>query len=202
MTASQTEIFNMALFNIGHSRRVNTVAEDTPEAKNCRAVYGIHRRALLTMAKWSFAKSILPLALTGNEVVGYDYEYTYPPDCLKALEIARSSKDLPKVPFQTGSTINYLTNEQSRVIWTNEASAQLVFMRDVNVTGLFTPLFDQTLAYRMSVDLARVMATREATAKEMLQLFQFSFNQAILSGEAEAEDEPAPDAAWIIGRDA
>lgn len=199
MAGSKTEIFNNALFFMGHTRKVNTPTEDTPEAANCRFIYDTHRRALLTLAKWSFAKTILTLAPTGNKVTGWAYEYTYPTDCLKALEIAKSNKNDPDIPFQAGSTIDYNTGVQKRVIWTNQEAAQLVFMRDVTVTGFFTPMFDQALAYRMSVDLGRVMATRESTAKEMWSLFLWSLAEAIRQGEAEAMDEPMPDAPWIQG---
>ena len=197
MATNKTDIYNLALFHIGHSTRVQSPTEPTTERRNCEAVYETAKRALLTMANWSFAKAITALSLTGNTPKGWAYEYYYPQGCIKALEIARDSDRQKEIPFQTALRYDESTGAETRVIWTDEAGAQLLFMRDVQNPTVFTPPFDMTLSYFMGIPLARVMAKNTRTPGEMSQLFQFHLSEAIRSGEAEAQDKPEQDADWI-----
>jgi len=200
MATDKVEIYNQALFNIGHAKRVISPTENTTERLNCEAVYEPRKRALLAMAKWSFAKTEVALSLTGFTPTGWEYEYFYPQGCLKALEIARASVQEKPIPFQTALRYDDTTGQETRVVWTNEAEASLLFLRNVQSPTVFTPSFDTALASFMSVDLSRVMTKSSKTPSEMFQLFQFHFQQAVLAGEAEAVEEPQPDAEWISNR--
>lgn len=131
---------------------------------------------------------------------GWAYEYYYPQGCIKALEIARDSDLQKEIPFQTALRYDQETGAESRVIWTDEPNAQLLFVRDVQNTTVFTPLFDLTLSYFMGIPLSRVMAKNTRTPAEMSQLFQFHLGEAIRSGEAEAQDKEEQDAEWIKDR--
>lgn len=197
MATDKTDIYNLSLFSIGHSRRVTSPTEESTERRNCEAVYGPSKRALLTMANWSFAKTITKLSLTGYTPKGWAYEYHYPIGCIKAIEIMRDSSYQKEIPFQTALRYDDVSDTEKRVIWTNEPLAQLLYVRDVNSTTLFTPLFDTTLAYYMGIPLARIMAKNTRTPSEMTQLFQYHLSEAIRAGEAEAQDKPEQDADWI-----
>lgn len=197
MATDKTEIYNLSLFHIGHTRRVESPTENSTERRNCEAVYNSAKRSLLTMANWSFAKTIVNLSLTGFTPKGWAYEYHYPQGCIKALEIARDSDAQKEIPFQTALRYNDETGAETRVIWTDEANAQLLFVRNVQSPTVFTPLFDLTLAYYMGIPLSRVMAKNTRVAGEMTQLFQFHLSEAIRAGEAEAQDKPEQDADWI-----
>lgn len=200
MATNKTDIYNLSLFHIGHSRRVQSPTEDSTERRNCESVFDSCKRSLLTMANWSFAKTIVALSLTGNQAKGWAYEYFYPQGCIKALEIARDNDLQKEIPFQTALRYDEGAGTETRVIWTDEPNAQLLFMRDVQNTNVFTPLFDLTLSYFMGIPLARVMAKNTKTPGEMSQLFQFHLGEAIRSGEAEAQDKEEQDAEWIKDR--
>lgn len=200
MATSKLEIFNQALFNIGHTKRVNTPTENTAERLNCEAVYEPRKRTLIGMAKWGFAKTETTLSLTGYTPTGWDYEYFYPLHCVKALEISRATKAEKRIPFQTALRVNESTGEETKVIWTNQSGASLLYLRDVKNTTIFPPNFETALSFFMSPDLAHVMAKNSKSPSEMFQLFQYHFNQAIVSGEAEAIDEEEPEAEWITDR--
>lgn len=200
MSTSKNDIFNLSIFQIGHTKTIFDPDENSPEAAHCRKIYDQHRRAILSMAKWSFAKTVTPLALTANTPNGWSYEYQYPSGCLKALEIAKTNPYDAPIPFQAGSTYDSVNNVNNRVIWTNWEGASLVHIRDLEDTTKFTPMFVQTLANRMSSDLARVLAKKDTLAGQMFQMYQLSFNDAVRMGEVEAEDVPQNDAAWILDR--
>ena len=199
MATEKTDVYNLGLIHIGHTKRVTSPTEKTTERRNCEAVYDPYRKALLTMAKWGFGTVSQTLTLTGNTPTGYDYEYVYPTGCLKALEIARASAQLPKIPFKAGSIIDS-DGDHQRVIWTNKEDASLIFIYDVEDVKMFTPLFNLTLAHYMGVTLSRLMAKSTKTPTEMFQLAQYYYNQAIISGEVEAEDFELPEPDWITDR--
>lgn len=200
MATSKVEIFNLMLFNIGHARRIESPTESTTENRNCTAIYEQSKRALLTMADWSFAKTTVALSLTGYTPKGWAYEYYYPQGCIKALEIARESREQDPIPYQTALRYNDETGSETRVIWTDEANAELLHLRDVQSPAVFTPKFVDTLTHYAGILLARVMSKNRSTVQEMIELFQFHFNQAITSGEAEAQDKPELDAEWVRDR--
>lgn len=201
MSANRAEIYTGALFNIGHAKGVDNPSENTNEAKNCNKIYDKHRKSILSMANWGFAKVFRTLAQTANTPpTGWEYEYAYPSDCLRVIEIAKTAPTDPKIPFTSGHTYDSTTGQQKRVIWTNHPNAVLVFVRDVTNEGLFSPMFTQTLQHRMSVDLAKVMAKKTDVAKEQMNWFQWSMNEAVRLNEIESEDQPQPDADWIRDR--
>lgn len=197
MATDKTELYNISLFNIGHSRKVSSPTEETTERRNCESVYESSKRALLTMANWSFAKAIVSLSLTGFTPKGWAYEYHYPQGCIKAIEIARDSSLQKEIPYQTALRYDAATGAENRVIWTDEPLAQLIFIRNVESPTVFTPLFDMTLACFMGIPLSRVMSKNSRTPAEMTQLFQYYLSEAIRSGEVEAQDKPEQDADWI-----
>lgn len=200
MATSKLDIYNQALFNIGHTKRVQSPTETSAERQNCEAIYEPRKRTLIGMAKWGFAKTQATLSLTGRTPTGWNYEYYYPQGCVKALEIARSSLREKRIPFQTGLYYNETDGSESKVILTNAAGASLWFLRDVQNVAVFPPNFETALSFFMSPDLARVMSKNSKTSSEMFQLFQYHFNQAIMAGEAEAIDEKEADAEWITDR--
>lgn len=200
---SKEDIYNGMLFEIGHTKRVNNANESSIEAQNCGAVYDRHRRTILSMGRWKFAKVEKTLTQTGNTPpTGFAYEYNYPNDCITALSISKPAKTDPKIPFTVGSI--YAPGEtggtEKRVIWTNEPNAKLWMIRNVENTALFSPSFAQALIARGASDLAVVMAKSQKTSSQKMGEFQFWLNQAINIGEIEAEDEPEQDAPWILDR--
>lgn len=201
MVMTKIDICNQALLGVGHSRKIVTATEDTPEKNQTFRVYEPARRSLLQMGRWGFATDVVTLVDTGNTPIGWDYEYVYPMGTLKALEIARASSDQDPIPYKTASTLDATTGAQRRVIWTNEAQASLLRIRDVQLSSMFTPLFDQCLACLMGVmGLARTIAKSENAVKESWQALNYWYGQAVQQGEVEAEDIPTPDAPWITDR--
>lgn len=200
---SKEDLYNAMLFEVGHTKRVNNANEQTPEALNCGYCFDRHRRTLLSMGRWKFAKVERKLTQTGNTPpTGWAYEYNYPTDCLTALEISRAAKTDQKIPFTVGAI--YIPGEngatEKRVIWTNQPDALMWFIRNVENTTMFSATFAQTLVSRCAADLALVFTKDSKLSNTKLQQFQFYWNQAVDTGEIEAEDEPeqAPD--WIIDR--
>jgi len=200
MATSKVEVYNITLFNIGHTKRVTSPTENSIERTNCESCYEQKKQGLLSMANWGFAKSEVALSLTGFAPSGWQYEYHYPANCLKAIEISRSNKAQDPIPFQRGLRIDEATQQETAVIWTNEANAKLFYIRNVQSVAVMTPKFIDALSHYMGIDLARVMAKQKQVVDDMKSMFTYHMSEAIRMGEAEAEDEKALDAEWILDR--
>jgi hypothetical protein len=200
MANTKVDVYNLTLFNIGHTRRVASPTEDSIERQNCEAIYEQKKQSLLAMANWGFAKTEVALSLTGETPTGWAYEYYYPQGCLKAIEIARASREQDPIPFQRALRYNAATGAEDAVIWTNEADASLIFIRDVQNVKVMTTKFIDALSHYMGIDLARVMAKQKQVVDDMKSLFTYHLAEAIRMGEAEAEDEQELDAEWIRDR--
>lgn len=201
MSMSKLEICNQSLMQIGHSKQINSLAENTTESRNCNRIYDSHRRMVLSLGMWGFAKSAIVLSETGGTPPpGWGKEYHYPNGCLKALEIARATQDIPRIAFQTGSTYDPSTGQNTKVIWTNEETATLIYTRDVQLTSMFTQMFCETLSARMSYSLANTMAKKKQIQDECWKLFGWNLQQAIDVGEIEAQDFEYPEPEWITSR--
>lgn len=197
MANTKLDVYNLTLFYFGHARRIEDPTETSTENRILTSVYDQGKESLLTMAKWGFTKSFVQLTLTEYTPTGWLYEYLYPQGCLKAIEIAKANKNQKPIPFQTG--LRYVASPESekKVILTNEPNAELIFTRNIQNVAMMTPTFVQTLAYYLAIPASRVLAKDKGVTQDMIQMFQFHFNQAIIAGEAEAQDEPHPDATWI-----
>ena len=197
MANSKLNCYNISLFNIGHTRRVNTLIEDTVERRNCETVYEQKKESLLSSSNWGFAKTSVGLSSTGYTPIGWAYEYFYPIGCLRAIEIAKASRELDPIPFQSALRYNQDDGSERRVIWTNEPQANLIFIRNVQDPSVFTPKFTDALCAYMGIDLSRVMAKDSSVTNDMKQMFATHISEAIRMSEIEAKDEKELDADWI-----
>lgn len=197
MATNKLELYNLGLTNVSHTKKVQTLTEDSTERRYCEQVYEPSKKAVLAMAKWGFAKRSVALSLTGNDVVGWDYEYYYPNGCVKALEIIKSTLREKRIPYMTASTFDALTSAESRVIWTNQAQASLLYIGNVQNTNMFTPLFDMAVSHHMGITLGRLLSKNSKVPTEMFQMTQYYLAEAIRQNEAEALDEDEPNATWI-----
>lgn len=201
MTGDVTDVYNLALISVGHTKRVLSPTEKTTERRHCETLYDPYRKALLTMNKWSFATITAPLTLTTDTPpTGWAYEYKYPQGCLKAIEINKGSGTVPDIPYKAGATYNESSGVHQRVIWTNQEQASLVYVRDVTNPSFFTPLFSLTLAHYMGITLSRLLSKSTRTPTEMFQLAGYYMAEAVRSGEVEGDDLDYPEPDWISDR--
>jgi len=143
---SQTDICNRALSVIGTRSSISSMTENSVEAAACTIHFELCCRAMLRLAPWSFARAtaqagllaaapgtlenpngIAPLPLvpisaanpagsTPTQIVGWQYEYAWPPDCVRLRQV--------KPPFNTpGETTSGLVVP----IWPGIETAPLWF---------------------------------------------------------------------------
>lgn len=115
--STPASVVNRALDAIGRSDLVvGELGEGTEGAKPALRAYGPALRQLLRAAHWGFARKQVPMGLladatgqtagVGTAVIApWTYEYTYPPDCLKARFLPWNSNPVqPNPPIVTNIT--------------------------------------------------------------------------------------------------
>jgi hypothetical protein len=146
------------LYRIGHSQRIESLAEATIHAELCSALYPAMRDLLLEGFDWSFARKRVALASVGSPPTNWGYQYQYPSDCLKVRSVVVSGDRTPtateRIPFEiTANTVN-----EGKAICCDLADAEVIYTSTIINTSLFTQAFCSALAWAMAKELVTPMA--------------------------------------------
>ncbi len=172
MAASEVEICNLALSWVA-GNLITSLDDDLPEAKLCKANFRMSRRAVLSLRQWSFAmkRVILPV-LTNEPKFGFSFEYLLPSDFLTNVGVYRPSDsddiDAAQTPhrFENGRILASVSPINFRYVF------------DQSNVMLFSPLFDQTLAAHLAMNIAVPLTENKTVFDTMAKLFQFNLDEA------------------------
>jgi hypothetical protein len=147
--ASEVQICNLALSNVGNRGRVASISpvDGSAEADYCASFFGLARNEMLEMFDWTFARKRVALALLAtNPSSLWLYAYSLPSDCLKPRRVLTSNgaTEQDSEPFDIEGT----------TLLTNKQYAELSYTRTVTDAGLFPPSFVTALGYLLSSYLA------------------------------------------------
>lgn len=174
--ASQIDIYNMALSNIGSTATVQDLNERSAERIACSRFYETVRDAMLAYkaCPWSFAIKIEALADIGTPPEPWGYRYTLPNDCITALYIAQTIgnnlRDDQQIPFQI------INSGNSRALLTDQPGAILCYVSRIVEAERFSSPFVEALAMRLAamiaMPIAKSASLRQDTASLAEQLIQ------------------------------
>lgn len=165
---SPEDVVNLALGRIGYKRRIGNLYDGSAAATAALNIYAQTRDAVLRESDWGFAERIATATTTAHAApIGWAYEYAYPSDCLRLKAVIPSGygtgnnqNPLPTL-FRVGND-NALSPAE-KVIWSNTASATLVYTAQVTDMTTWEPLFVEALAAALGRRLAPVLANLETT---------------------------------------
>lgn len=196
MASSTTQIANLALGKIGQSR-IEALTEESKEARWANEFFGQARDYTTESALWRHAKKTLTLEETDNDREDdYAFAYVRPSDCLKVARILSSSGAFdPRYPIRFDC--------EGDVIYTDEAIARGVYVRQVTDVTKFVPSFTDAVAWQLAHLLVQPLRLENSLIATTLQGYDRAMGHAIAMGAAEqliiwTADEAAPD--WITGR--
>ena len=202
MPASKTQIVNLALQRIGVSKQVaNVDTENSKEAMNAKTAYDDERDYVLRDFPWPFAtKYVAPGLVAGSSTVAanldWNYSYRYPSDAVYVRRIlsalGRNDPDPP--PFKVGR------DDQGRLIYTNQAEAQIEYTMRVTNPEEFDPLFVSAFAWRLGWVLAPSLSRVEKIADHCLKMYAIELSKAQAGAGNEQQQEKQIEAEWIRGR--
>ena len=192
---SKIEICNIALSKIG-KHPIASFEEGSKEAKECRLLYDRSLESVLRDHQWNFATKRIVLAELAEEVIGFDYVYAYPTDCLLAIRIYDLSGAEQDIEFEIGITEDL----SARVILTNEINAVLVYTAKVENPNVFDSLFVDALAARIAMDVSVPLKGDPRVQAAMMQTYNMLLGRAQRTNSNERVKEVDNDSAFSEAR--
>jgi|SRR5579864_5490707 len=178
---SPADVLNVALRRIGYKLRVGSLLEGSVAAKVALDIYAQTRDEVLRQDDWAFAERNVALALLKQAPVGgyipprvwtgatdpplpWQFEYSYPVDCLKIRAVKYAPLFLPSFDPQTNlfaiDNDNYY-NPARKVILTNVANAVLVYTGQITDPATWEADFVEEIAASLGRRLAPTLANPE-----------------------------------------
>ncbi|WP_051229175.1 hypothetical protein [Pleomorphomonas oryzae] len=155
--ASIVSICNLALSNIGKDT-ISSLDDASAEARYCTRFYGQARDALLSSYPWRFAIGRQVLSEQANDRAGaWLHAFAMPADVLSVRYIepvASTTSDF--IPYIDDGISNpsYKYDYSGGVLYSNLSPLVLVYVKRVEDSGKFPPLFVDALAWHLSMRLA------------------------------------------------
>jgi hypothetical protein len=140
--ASETEICNMALCELGVTRFISGIhpSDGSEEGDVLSMLYTPSLEHVLRDMMPRFATKRKSLALVDEELVtNWEYCYSYPNDCLRIQQIVTTAARMPRsdesVAFEVA---NY---NDKRVILTDQENAEVIYTSKITDPNLWDPMF-------------------------------------------------------------
>ena len=192
--ASVIKICNMALSECGAESTIESLSEDSEEARQCNLHYESCRDAVLRGKDWNFARQRVALADLGNPPDEWDYEYAYPTDCLNAREIINYSDPDDPIAFEVAY------NGSVKVIYTNQADAVLRYSARVSDPNLFDATFIEALVLALAVKVVIPLTESQRKLKTLHGRYLGLMGSAEALDAGEGKQKPDRQASWIEAR--
>jgi hypothetical protein len=145
--ASQVDIWNTALSNIGHKAQIADPDELSVEANHCRRFYPIALGVTLERFAWSFATRRAILAEVDNPVDHWMFAYALPNECIapRAVLLPESTDDTVTHDFEVEGD-----EDGALILYTNVEDAVLKYTTLVTDTNKFSPMFVLSLSHDLA----------------------------------------------------
>lgn len=194
---SKTDIFNEVVLSLGVTPDIQDAdTDDGNNAVTIRSAYSLALQNVLRDHPWGFANKRAVLTSVGTAPSDWKYQYLYPVDCLKAIEIQKVNRTDPAIPFKIGQYED-ANNGIVKVILTDQPEAVLIYTRHETDPSLFDPQFTKTLVAYLAYRCAAAITTAKGASEAAYAAYQRAKFEAIASdGNEQIPDNPN-DADWI-----
>ena len=160
------QVCNLALSYVGNGQAINSLEENTLEAKQSKIHYGPTRDELLEGFPWRFATRRAVLAPLAETRTGWEFVYALPADFLAPQYIwsgERRPRPEDEIPFQL-EALGSGTNPSGLCLLTDQPEAELIYTAECPAVALWTPTFVQAVAWALAVKLALVVPVKPQLA--------------------------------------
>lgn len=197
---SKTSIANLALQMLGRGKEIANISTDKSEAAAAvRRAYDLTLDLTLEEFEWPFARTRATLGLVANDPTDeWQYSYRWPADCVAPLRIPSGRRRDTEDTF-----IRYeiSSDTQGLLIYSDEANADLVYIKRVTTTSFFPPSFVKAFALRLAMETAAQIHQGKRALRNRLKA---EYDEVILKARAvvgnQERRDKEPDADWIRDR--
>jgi hypothetical protein len=169
---TETDIANGALRKQGIPTIDDIDSTSSKVAKSMKAAFEGCRQTFLREAAPGFARKTVALAvLTGETDDIYDYVYAYPADAIKLRYIDNGSTlDSDPIDFETGAN----AAGTAETILTDQASAIMVYTRDITHYNLYAADDIKALEYLLAWETAMINTRQQSLADSLERKFSIA----------------------------
>ncbi len=178
--SSKLEIYNLALHHL-KMRPITATSDTTPSGVACNAFYDIALADTLGETAWGFATvqeslSEVDTSTWTEELLGWDFAYTYPEHSLRVWTVFDEStvKTRDEQLFEE----IYYSNSAARFIVTDLASAYAEYTWNVTDTTKFDAKFVLALSYKLASLMAHELTGNLEVSKQMTAVYQNVLSEA------------------------
>lgn len=150
MALSSVQIANLALSKVGTDSTIESLTENSAEAKEVNLWFEHTRQQTLASFNWGFARKREALASHGDDPPNeWGSRYVYPSDCITARFIENpAGKTADPIPFEVEFSDN-----GTKSILTDEEEAVLIYTRDATEPTFYTPYFIEVFALLLAAHI-------------------------------------------------
>lgn len=196
---SKVKIANLALSNVGAKSSIESISEDSAEAKECDLWYDVALELVLEAYDWNFARTRLTLATHSDAPPDgvWEYRYQYPSDCVKLRSLVNPlGPDADPVPFTVETSEDGLT----KTILTDLDDAVAVYTRRQTQTSMFSLFFVFTLAAALAHLIAFTLTGKTTIQDRWREIYLAYIADASAHDANETVGSPPREAEVVRGR--
>lgn len=200
MASSETEICNIALSNLGQSKTIASLTEQSEEARACSLLYPVARDAVLRDFKNGFSKKTAVLNLVEEDPsTEWGFSYRVPSDCLFVRRIVsgiRNETEDTKISFDIAA------DDQGSLILTDQEDAEIEYTYRVTQVSRFPADFVMALAFRLAAYMApRLTGSDQFKIQQrMMQAYQIEIARSHQNAANESQWDVFPDSEFERSR--
>lgn len=192
-------ICNMALSHIGARSVIESLLENSTEAKQCNLWYDFSRKQALAPIDWNFARKrqILALHSDAADMIEWNFRYKLPVDNIVIRTLVNpAGPKVAAVPFK----IETSNSGVEKTLLTNLSSAVALYTFDQTNTNLFTEPFIEALSYLLAHHICFTLTGKADMKEKLLGAYFVMLRQAGASASNEQVADAPKEAEWISGR--
>lgn len=179
--ATKLGLWNRALNKIAELK-ISGLGEDSVNKRLLESNYDDDRRALLEMHSWRFARKLEVLQLATAPPFGYDNAFQLPNDFIRIVYFNNIDPEYRETKL-------FEINGQE--IHTDQDSAKITYIRDLDSPGLFTGGFTDALATYMANNICYNRTKDQGLMDRMDTRFEKALSRA-KRADANGSNTPPP----------
>ena len=198
--SSIIEICNRALGNIGNSRSINSLNEQSKEAGACSLYYESCRDAVLADADWNFAVKRVTLADTGSAPSDWKYAYAYPTDCLRIIDIMLPGVRNPSADMRVQYSVGANDTGTGKLIYSDLAAAEMKYVARITEVNMYDSIFTEALSWRLAASINMQLTGNADLAKYCMQMYSSIIASALAHSMNESQEPVQPESEMTVAR--
>lgn len=204
--AAQIDIINLAMTHLG-CRLIGSIQEASEGARRASVLWSPTRDEVLRDYAWSFATMIQPLTVLSDSVIGWNFLYGMPPECIRVRRVFNAilgsavvgvqgvpagDEDFLERPGRTDDKFKLMIAPTLRVpaLASNLASAYAEYTYRVSDPATWDPKFAKAMSFKLAAELCRhLVGNPDELQAKMENKYLAAISDAGRVSAAEGNDE-------------